>query len=112
MSRLKYYADVEHRRYVEPSSFSPSRRTITYSRRNCWIPNKMLLSLSITKSAAFVIKGYELNERFAKESKGYISATFCDDVIRIIIESRDKAVRSVDFQRVAMYRRLGAHIFV
>ena len=38
--------------------------------------------------------------------------TFYDDVRNIIIEARNNAVRSVDFQRVVMYWQLGERIFV
>jgi len=38
--------------------------------------------------------------------------TFYGDVRNIIIEARNNAVRSVDFQRVVMYWQLGERIFV
>ena len=41
-----------------------------------------------------------------------ISETFYDDVRKIITEARTNAIRSVDFQRVLMYWRLGERIFV
>ena len=41
-----------------------------------------------------------------------ISATFYGDIKKIIIESKNAAIRSVDFQRVLMYWRLGERIFL
>ena len=41
-----------------------------------------------------------------------ISVLFFDDVRKIIMEARASAIRSVDFQRVLMYWRLGERIFV
>ena len=41
-----------------------------------------------------------------------VSATFYDDIKQIIIDAKSAAVRSVDFQRVLMYWRLGERIFV
>ena len=41
-----------------------------------------------------------------------ISDNFYDDVRKIIVGAKIKAVRSVDFQRVMMYWRLGERIFV
>jgi predicted nuclease of restriction endonuclease-like (RecB) superfamily len=41
-----------------------------------------------------------------------ISVSFYDDVKNIIADARSAAVRSVDFQRVAMYWKLGERIFV
>jgi hypothetical protein len=41
-----------------------------------------------------------------------ISASFYSDIKAIISESKIAAVRSVDFQRVLMYWRLGERIFV
>ena len=41
-----------------------------------------------------------------------ISANFYNDIKTIISESKIAAVRSVDFQRVLMYWRLGERIFV
>ena len=41
-----------------------------------------------------------------------VSATFYGDIKRIIVDSKNTAIRSVDFQRVLMYWRLGERIFV
>ena len=41
-----------------------------------------------------------------------ISDAFYDDIRAIILEARSSAVRSVDFQRVLMYWKLGECIFV
>ena len=41
-----------------------------------------------------------------------ISATFYNDIKRIIADSRDAAIRSVNVQHVLMYWRLGERIFV
>jgi predicted nuclease of restriction endonuclease-like (RecB) superfamily len=41
-----------------------------------------------------------------------VSASFYADVRKIITEARAEAIRSVDFQRVLMYWRLGERIFV
>ena len=41
-----------------------------------------------------------------------ISPTFYDDVKSIIVNARSVAIRSVDFQRVLMYWRLGERIFI
>ena len=41
-----------------------------------------------------------------------ISENFYDDVRKIIVNAKTEAVRSVDFQRVTMYWRLGERIFV
>jgi predicted nuclease of restriction endonuclease-like (RecB) superfamily len=41
-----------------------------------------------------------------------VSATFYDDIKKIIVDAKSAAVRSVDFQRVAMYWRLGERILV
>jgi hypothetical protein len=41
-----------------------------------------------------------------------ISTSFYGDIKNIITEARSNAVRSVDFQRVLMYWRLGERIFV
>ena len=41
-----------------------------------------------------------------------VSATFYNDIKKIIVDAKSAAVRSVDFQRVLMYWRLGERIFV
>jgi len=41
-----------------------------------------------------------------------ISPTFYDDVKSIIVNARSVSIRSVDFQRVLMYWRLGERIFI
>ena len=41
-----------------------------------------------------------------------VSGTFYDDIKNIILNARSAAVRSVDYQRVLMYWRLGERIFV
>ena len=41
-----------------------------------------------------------------------VSISFYDDIKSIIIDSRNAAIRSVDFHRVLMYWRLGERIFV
>ncbi|MCL2722086.1 MAG: PDDEXK nuclease domain-containing protein [Treponema sp.] len=41
-----------------------------------------------------------------------ISTSFYNDIKSIIIDSKNAAIRSVDFQRVLMYWRLGERIFV
>ena len=41
-----------------------------------------------------------------------INTSFYNDIKSIIIESKNAAIRSVDFQRVLMYWRLGERIFV
>ena len=57
---------------------------------------------SKTKSAALRNPGKDI----------YISKSFYSDVKGIIQDARAEAVRSVDFQRVLMYWRLGERIFV
>jgi len=41
-----------------------------------------------------------------------VSVSFYDDIKKIILDSRNAAIRSVDVQRVLMYWRLGERIFV
>jgi predicted nuclease of restriction endonuclease-like (RecB) superfamily len=41
-----------------------------------------------------------------------ISVTFYDDIKNIIVDSRNNAVKSVDFHRVSMYWKLGERIFI
>ncbi|MCL2154365.1 MAG: PDDEXK nuclease domain-containing protein, partial [Leptospirales bacterium] len=41
-----------------------------------------------------------------------LGVSFYDDIKSIIVDSRNTAIRSVDFQRVLMYWRLGERIFV
>jgi hypothetical protein len=41
-----------------------------------------------------------------------ISATFYDDIKKIIVDAKSAAVRSVDFHRVTMYWRLGERILL
>jgi len=48
----------------------------------------------------------------ADDGKLKVGASFYDDVKKIITDSRNAAIRSVDFQRVQMYWRLGERIFV
>ena len=41
-----------------------------------------------------------------------VSIVFYDDIKKIIVDAKNTAIRSVDFQRVLMYWRLGERIFL
>jgi len=52
------------------------------------------------------------NKGMEKNKMSSINTSFYNDIKSIIIESKNAAIRSVDFQRVLMYWRLGERIFV
>ena len=53
-----------------------------------------------------------MSKNIKPNSSQGVSATFYSDVKQIITEARATAIRSVDFQRVLMYWRLGERIFI
>ena len=50
--------------------------------------------------------------KIAKGEALKVGVSFYDDIKKIILDSRNAAIRSVDVQRVLMYWRLGERIFV